>query len=92
MKTISTVEFEHNTHDYLDVALREPVAITRNGRESCVLLSTDEFKRLMRRDRKVFHVDTMSDEQRQEMINLVSQSEMPAGHEHVDELLKDWEP
>ena len=92
MKTVTAADLQRNIGRYQDIALREPVAITRNGRESCVLLSTDEFKRLMRRDRKVFHVETMSDEQRQEMINLVSQSEMPAGHEHVDELLKDWEP
>jgi len=39
--------------EYQDVALREPVSITSNGRERLVLLSADEYKRLKRRDRRV---------------------------------------
>lgn len=92
MKTVSAAELQRNIGRYQDIALREPVAVTRNGRESCVLLSTDEFKRLMHRDREVFHIDTMNDEERQEKIDLVSKSEMPVGHEHLDDMLKDWNP
>ena len=36
---------------YQEVALTEPVAITRNGRERVVILSVDEYHRLKRRDR-----------------------------------------
>jgi prevent-host-death family protein len=36
---------------YQDIALREPVAITSNGRERLVLLSSDEYKRLKRMER-----------------------------------------
>jgi prevent-host-death family protein len=39
--------------EYQDVALREPVSITSNGRERLVLLSADEYRRLKRRDRQV---------------------------------------
>ena len=92
MKTVTAAELQRNIGRYQDIALREPVAVTRNGRESCVLLSTDEFKRLMHRDREVFHIDTMNDEERQKKIDLVSKSEMPVGHEHLDDMLKDWNP
>ena len=92
MKTVSAAELQRNIGRYQDIAQREPVAVTRNGRDSIVLLSTHEYDRLKRRDRKVFHVATMSPEERQEMIELVSASEMPAGYEHLDELLKDWKP
>lgn len=54
--------------------------------------AVEEVLRLMGRDRKVFHVDTMNEEQRQMMIDLVSKSEMPTGHEHLDQTLKDWKP
>lgn len=92
MKTVTAADLQRNIGRYQDIALREPVAITRNGRESYLLLSTDEFKCLMRRDRKVFHVGSMSDAQRQQMIDLVSKSEMPAGHQHLNDMLKDWKP
>ena len=50
---VSAAEFQRNIGRYQDMALRQPVAVTRNGRESCVLLSTDEYRRLKRRDREV---------------------------------------
>jgi prevent-host-death family protein len=92
MKTVSAADLQRNIGRYQDIALREPVAVTRNGRESCVLLSTHEYYRLKRRDRQVFHVDTASEEQLKEMIDLVSNSEVPPGYEHFDEELKDWKP
>ncbi len=54
---VSAAEFQRNIGRYQDLALRQPVAVTRNGRESCVLLSTDEYRRLKRRDREVLGID-----------------------------------
>jgi len=54
---VSAAEFQRNIGRYQDLALRQPVAVTRNGRESCVLLSTDEYRRLKRRDREVLGMD-----------------------------------
>ena len=88
MKTVSAAELQRNIGRYQDIALREPVAVTRNGRESCVLLSTDEFKRLMRRDRRVVLSENLSEDE----IAAIAASEMPQGYEHLDELLKDWKP
>ena len=93
MKTVSAAELQRNIGRYQDIALREPVAVTRNGRDSCVLVSTDEYHRLKRRDRRVFSTESMSEEQAREMIELVAKSQMPSGFEHFDnELPKDWKP
>jgi PHD/YefM family antitoxin component YafN of YafNO toxin-antitoxin module len=37
------------------VTLREPVAITSYGRDSLVLLSAEEYRRLKQRDRRALH-------------------------------------
>ena len=55
--TVSAADFQRNIGRYQDMALRQPVAVTRNGRESCVLLSTEEYHRLKRRDREVLGIE-----------------------------------
>ncbi|TSA03601.1 MAG: type II toxin-antitoxin system Phd/YefM family antitoxin [Methylococcus sp.] len=58
MITITSVEFQRHFGRYQDEALKEPVSITRNGRERIVVLSAEEYNRLKRRDR---HVMELSD-------------------------------
>ena len=58
MITITSVEFQRHFGRYQDEALKEPVSITRNGRERIVVLSVEEYNRLKRRDR---HVMALSD-------------------------------
>ena len=43
-------QFSH----YSDLALAEPVIVTKNGRPRNVLISVDEYERLKRRDRQVY--------------------------------------
>jgi prevent-host-death family protein len=43
-------QFSH----YSDVALGQPVIVTRNGRARNVLLSIEEYERLRRRDQQAF--------------------------------------
>jgi prevent-host-death family protein len=50
---VSAAEFQRNIGRYQDIALRQPVAVTRNGRDGTVLISTEEYRRLKRRDREV---------------------------------------
>jgi prevent-host-death family protein len=45
MMTVSTAEFQRHFGRYQDAALARPVAITRNGRERLVVLSTEEYRR-----------------------------------------------
>jgi hypothetical protein len=58
MITITSVEFQRHFGRYQDEALKEPISITRNGRERIVVLSAEEYNRLKRRDR---HVMALSD-------------------------------
>jgi prevent-host-death family protein len=61
MLKVSAADFQRNIGRYQDLALREPVAVTRNGRESCVLISTEEYHRLKRRDREVLGIEDFTE-------------------------------
>ena len=63
MSVVTSAEFQRKLGLYQDKALAEPVTITRNGRERLVLLSVEEYQRLKRRDRRVFSIDEITDEQ-----------------------------
>jgi len=43
MRRVSSVDLIRNFSSYSDVALREPLVVTKNGRERLVLLSIEEF-------------------------------------------------
>ena len=58
MLKVPAGEFQRNIGRYQDMALTQPIAVTRNGRERTVLISADEYQRLKRRDRQVL---TLSD-------------------------------
>ncbi len=58
MIKVSAADFQRQLGRYQDIALTQPVAITRNGRDRTVLISVDEYNRLKRRDREVL---TLSD-------------------------------
>jgi len=45
---ISSTEFQQNVGRYQDVAMREPVTITKNGRNHTVLVSADFFETVMK--------------------------------------------
>lgn len=61
MSKIASTEFVRTPGLYQDRARREPVIITKHGREHAVLISADEFRRLKRRDRHVFCAGELSD-------------------------------
>jgi prevent-host-death family protein len=58
---VSAAEFQRNIGRYQDLAQRRAVEVTRNGRESCVLISTEEYRRLKRRDREVLGIEDFSE-------------------------------
>jgi PHD/YefM family antitoxin component YafN of YafNO toxin-antitoxin module len=47
---------------YQDLALQQPVTVTRNGRDRTVTISADEYHRLKRRDREVLTLDDFTEE------------------------------
>ncbi len=50
---VTASEFQKSFGAISDTALKEPVTITKQGRDHLVVLAADEYKRLKRRDRKV---------------------------------------
>jgi PHD/YefM family antitoxin component YafN of YafNO toxin-antitoxin module len=62
MVKVSWAEFQKNFDRYQDLALTESVSVTRNGRERTVLLYTQEYHRLKRRDRQVLGVADFTQE------------------------------
>jgi prevent-host-death family protein len=81
---ITASEFQKSFGAVSDRALREPVAITKQGRDHLVVLSAEEFARLKRRDRQVHAVDELPDE----VIDLIERTEMDPRHGHLDAELK----
>jgi prevent-host-death family protein len=88
MSVVTSAEFQRNLGLYQDKALAEPVTITKNGRDRLVLLSVDEYRRLMRRDRKVGLTSELSDEQ----LEAISKARVPDEYAYLDAELKDWKP
>ena len=74
MQRITSREFQRNFGRCQDDALKEPLAITRNGRDRLVILSVDEYERLKRRDRQALAVEDLSDEE----IEAIARAEPPA--------------
>ena len=58
---VSDEDFQRHIGRYQDIALRQPVAVTRDGRETIVLISTEEYERLKRRDRDVLSLEDFSE-------------------------------
>lgn len=61
MVKVSSAEFQKNFGRYQDVALTQPVMVTRNGRDRMVMLSAEEYHRLKRRDRRVMGVSDFTE-------------------------------
>ena len=85
---VSSAEFMKNYGTLADKALQEPVTITRNGRDRLVLISSEEYERMRRRDRRVIRVEDMSEEEMEEILN----QRVPEEYDYLNEELKDWKP
>ena len=60
---VTTAEFIKNYGSLADKALMEPVTITKNGRDRLVVVSIEEYSRLVRRDRRVIRPEELTEEQ-----------------------------
>ncbi len=85
MVRVSSTEFGKEVGRYQDLALRQPVVVTRNGRDRTVMISAEEYLRLKRRDRQVFGAGQLPDD----LVEAVARSEMDPRHNHLDRLLDD---
>jgi len=80
MLTVSAAEFQRHFGRYQDEALKQPVSITRNGRDRLVVLAVEEYQRLKRRDRVVFRTEELSEAE----IKAVAEAEMDPRHNHLN--------
>jgi hypothetical protein len=78
-------EFEENVGKFEDLALREPVEITEQGRPHLVLLAADEYERLVNRTRRVFEAAEMPDW----VVEAVAAADMKPEHGKLDTLIDD---
>jgi PHD/YefM family antitoxin component YafN of YafNO toxin-antitoxin module len=83
MLTVTSTEFRQNVGRYEDEALRQPVAITRDGQERLVVLSAEEYRRLRLRWREVLRAGNLSDDD----LAAIAGTEMDPRHDHLDSLL-----
>lgn len=53
MKTVTASEFQKNFGNFKEIAQREPVTVTSNGRESVVLISAAEYAEYLKYKKKM---------------------------------------
>ena len=85
MTRITASEFQKAFGAMSDKALREPVAITKQGRDHLVVISAEEYARLKRRDRRVHAAGELPDD----LLEAVENSTMAPRHDHLNVELKD---
>ncbi|MCF6109145.1 type II toxin-antitoxin system Phd/YefM family antitoxin [Mesorhizobium muleiense] len=81
--TVTAAAVSKNFGAYQDVAVRDPVIITKNGRPRTVLLAYEDFVRLSKRDRRVELTAELSADE----IAAVEASERDPGLDHLNEEL-----
>jgi PHD/YefM family antitoxin component YafN of YafNO toxin-antitoxin module len=84
MVRVSAAEFQRNIGRYQDMALVQPVAVTRNGRDRTVMISVEEYRRLRRRDQKVLELQDFTDAD----VAALEQTRAPEASKAFDDELK----
>lgn len=79
---ITATEFQQNVGRYQDAAQREPVTITRNGRDHAVLVSADFFE-MLSRGQVARYVEELDDA----TVGAIAETRMQPRHDHLDKKL-----
>jgi prevent-host-death family protein len=72
---VKAAEVQKNFGRYQDAALAEPVVVTRYGRDSVIILSVAEYRRLEQRGREARAVEKLSDAEAEAIARAVSGSD-----------------
>jgi prevent-host-death family protein len=81
---VTSSEFQQAFGMLSDKARREPVVITKHGRDSLVVMPVEEWERLKRRDRRV----GLTSELPAEWVEAVRSAQVPDVFENLDPDLK----
>jgi prevent-host-death family protein len=87
-RRVTSAELVRNFGELSDVALREAVHITKNGRERLVLISEEEYQRLTHGERVVRRTEDMPEE----LIAMLEKVRMDPKYDYLNEELEDWKP
>lgn len=77
---VTASEFQKAFGALSDRALREPVMITKQGRDHLVMLSAEEYARLKRRDRRVGRTADLPEE----WVEAALAAKVPDEYAHLD--------
>ena len=80
---VKAAELQKNFGKFQDLALAEPVTVTKYGRDSVVILSATEYRKLRQRYREALAVESLSEAE----IEAIAQAEMSPEHSALDEEL-----
>lgn len=83
MHQFTVSDLQRNIGDIQDAALKEPVSITRNGKEKYVLLTAEEYRRLKRRDREVLGIEELSHQD----VKDIAAARVPDEYAYLNDLL-----
>lgn len=84
MKKVSAGDFRKQTGHYQDMALAEPITITKHDRPSLVLMSFEDYKKLTGKTRRALHVSQLSDED----LLAIAEADVSKEHAHLDDELE----
>ena len=77
---------------YHDAALREPVTVTKHGRDSVVMLSAEEYNRLRPEPTNTEERRTVAEEPKVVLLDPIEEVDIPVELADADEELQDWMP
>lgn len=81
---VTSTEFQQNIGRYQDAAMREPVTITKNGRNHTVLVSAEFFEAVLK-GRVARRVEDLDDA----TLEAIAKAVVPSEYAHLDKLMKD---
>lgn len=85
MVRVSSTDFQREVGRYADMALSQPVTVTRNGRDRTVMISAEEYQRLKRRDRRVLLAEELTSAE----LEAIALAEVPAKMAYLNAELDD---
>ena len=85
---MTATRFQERPGEALDRSLTTPVVVLKHGRPRNVVMSYEEYDRLMRRDRRAFAIEELDNDE----LAVISAARMERGHSHLDEELAPEKP
>ena len=77
---MTATQFQERPGEALDRSMTSHLVVLKHGRPRNVVLSYEEYERLMRRDRLAFSIDELGEHELAE----IAAARMEPGHEHLD--------